>query len=218
MRSRWRRRMVNHASAIDSRATFLIENIFARTEGVLLVLTRQRNILVNRTEPRSFLARYPGRYVREKPVRQLVLAAGMAATILLAAPSDAQGRDDCRTERECRHDLEEAGGDDWRNYRHDDYSRPPSGGDYYADDYYRDGRYYPQRRLGHRDRIYRGRDGRYYCRRSDGTTGLILGAGIVGLLGNAIDPGGSAVLGAQPGAGIGGVLSLQIDSGNVRCG
>ena len=38
------------------------------------------------------------------------------------------------------------------------------------------------------DRVYRGNDGRYYCRRSDGTTGLLIGAGVGGLLGNTIAP------------------------------
>src|ERR1044072_2658697 len=36
--------------------------------------------------------------------------------------------------------------------------------------------HYRERRLGRHDRIYRGGDGRYYCRRSDGTTGLVIGA------------------------------------------
>src|SRR3546814_989097 len=33
---------------------------------------------------------------------------------------------------------------------------------WYADRYYRDGRSYKAHRLSHDDRIYRGRDGRYY--------------------------------------------------------
>ena len=32
------------------------------------------------------------------------------------------------------------------------------------------------RRLGRHDQVYRGHDGRYYCRRSDGTTGTVIGA------------------------------------------
>ena len=57
------------------------------------------------------------------------------------------------------------------------YDRPGYAGDYEdwdAPRYYRDGRY-EERDLGRDERVYRGRDGRYYCRRSDGTTGLIVG-------------------------------------------
>jgi hypothetical protein len=154
----------------------------------------------------------------EKPVRSLMFAAAMVATTILpAAPSGAEGRSGCPAERECRQDSGGVRAEPLRNYRLYDHNRPPSGDYYYADDYYADGRYYPQRRMGHRDRIYRGRDEGYYCRRSDGTTGMIHGAEIVALLGNGIEPGRSAVLGTLLGAGVGGVLSLQIDSGNVRC-
>ena len=72
----------------------------------------------------------------------------------------------------------------WRQY---DYNRPdPSYGGYEADRYYRDDSRYHERRLSERERIYRGRDGRYYCRRSDGTTGLVVGAIAGGVLGNII--------------------------------
>ena len=67
------------------------------------------------------------------------------------------------------------------------------------------------------DRIYRGRDNRYYCRRSDGTTGLIIGAVGGGVLGNIIAPGGSKTLGAPLGGGVGAVLGSSIDRGNVTC-
>ena len=94
--------------------------------------------------------------------------------------------------------------DDWRTYNRYDWNRPRAGGVYYADDYYRDGRYYRERRLTRRDRIYVGRDGRYYCRRSDGTTGLIVGAAVGGLIGNSLDGGRSSLLGTLIGAGAGG--------------
>jgi len=90
-------------------------------------------------------------------------------------------------------------------------------GGYYADHYYRDGRYYKPRRLGAGDRIYRGRDGRYYCRRADGTTGLIIGGIAGGLLGNTIAPGGSKTLGTLLGGGAGALLGRSIDRDNVTC-
>lgn len=107
---------------------------------------------------------------------------------------------------------------DWRQYRNLDYNRPdPYYGNYYADRYYRDGRYYQQRRLTRADRIYRGNDGRYYCRRSDGTTGLILGAIGGGLLGNTIAKGDSNLLGTIIGGGAGALIGRELDRGNVRC-
>jgi len=87
---------------------------------------------------------------------------------------------------------------------------------YYADRYYREGHYAP-RRLGPDDRIYRGRDGRYYCKRDDGTTGLIVGGVVGGLLGNEIAPGGSKTVGTILGAGAGALLGRAIDRDGVTC-
>ncbi len=110
------------------------------------------------------------------------------------------------------------GRDDWRSWRRYDYHRPdPRYGGYYADRYYRDGRYYGVRRLGRDDRIYRGYNGRYYCRRSDGTTGLLLGALGGGLLGDAVAPGDSRTVGALIGGGLGALLGREIDRDGVRC-
>lgn len=93
-------------------------------------------------------------------------------------------------------------------------------GPWYADDHYRDGPRYRERRLGKNDRVYRGRDGRYYCRRSDGTTGLIVGGIAGGALGNVIAPGDSKTLGTVLGAIGGAVAGRAIDRGgnnDVRC-
>jgi hypothetical protein len=105
---------------------------------------------------------------------------------------------------------------DWHTYRNYDYNRPP-GTTYYPDQYYRDGRYYQERRLSRADRVYRGRDGRYYCRRSDGTTGLIVGGALGALIGNGLSSGRSEVLGTLLGAGAGAALGSSIDRGSVRC-
>jgi uncharacterized protein YcfJ len=107
---------------------------------------------------------------------------------------------------------------DWRQYRNYDYNRLPRGESaYWADDYYRDGRYYRERRLTRNDRIYRGRDGRYYCRRSDGTTGLVIGAVAGGLFGNAISNGRNSTIGTLLGAAVGASVGASIDRGQVRC-
>lgn len=101
----------------------------------------------------------------------------------------------------------------WRHY---DYNRPdPSYGGYDPSRYYRPGQ--QEQRLTNRDRIYRGDDGRYYCRRSDGTTGLVVGAIAGGILGNAISPRDSKTLGTIIGMGLGGAIGQQVDRGEVRC-
>lgn len=78
---------------------------------------------------------------------------------------------------------------------------------------YRQGNY-RERRLSRNDRIYRGRDGRAYCKRNDGTTGLVVGALGGGVLGNLI---GGGTLGTLVGAGGGALLGRSVDRGNVKC-
>lgn len=107
---------------------------------------------------------------------------------------------------------------DWRRYGNYDWNRVEQGqGRYYADRYYRDGRYYQPRRLAQNDRIYRGYNGQYYCRRDDGTTGLILGGVAGGVLGNVIAPGESKTIGTILGAGAGALLGRAIDKDGVNC-
>lgn len=77
-----------------------------------------------------------------------------------------------------------------------------------------DGRRDGDRRLTRADYVYRGHDGRYYCRRSNGTTGLVVG-GIGGaVLGNAI---GGDTLGTLLGAAAGAVAGRAVDRGRVHC-
>lgn len=119
--------------------------------------------------------------------------------------------------RDARRDRRERIGN-WRSARRYDHNRLEPGYDrYYAERYYRDGRFYQPRRLGANERIYRGGDGRYYCRRNDGTTGLLIGAGVGALLGNAIAGGDSGLLGALIGGGAGAVAGREIDRNSVRC-
>jgi len=99
-----------------------------------------------------------------------------------------------------------------------DWNRPdPTYNGYYADRYYRSDRRYREYRLGSDDRIYRGNDGRYYCRRSDGTTGLIVGGVAGGILGNIIAPGDSKTLGTVLGAVGGAAVGAAVDTNDVRC-
>ena len=96
------------------------------------------------------------------------------------------------------------------------YDRGPAG-PYYADQYYRDDSRYHERRLRRSDQVYVGRDGRYYCKRSDGTTGLIVGGIAGGVLGSIIAPGGSKTLGTLLGAAGGAAVGTSIDKNDVRC-
>jgi hypothetical protein len=73
------------------------------------------------------------------------------------------------------------------------------------------------RRLGRGDRIWRGDDGQYYCHRSNGSTGLVVGAALGGLLGNQVAGRGDRTLGTILGAAGGGLLGREIDRGNVQC-
>jgi hypothetical protein len=126
-------------------------------------------------------------------------------------------REVAKAQRETRRDRREATRD-WRRYRNYDYNRyEPGYNRYYADRYYRSGSYYADRRLTRYDRIYRGQNGRYYCRRNDGTTGLIVGAGLGALLGNQIDIGGSRTVNTILGGAAGALLGRAIDKGSVRC-
>lgn len=103
-------------------------------------------------------------------------------------------------------------------YRQYDHNRPdPAYGNYDAGRYYSDNPRYRERALGRNDRVYRGNDGRYYCRRNDGTTGLILGAIAGGVLGNIIAPGGSQTLGTLLGAGGGAAIGRSIGRSGARC-
>lgn len=133
-----------------------------------------------------------------------------------------------REARECRREVGQAQRDvrrnqrerlrDWRQARRYDWNRvEPGTGRYYADRYYRSGNYYADRRLSRYDRVYRGYDGRYYCRRNDGTTGLIVGAGIGALLGNQLNVGGSTTLSTVLGGAAGALIGKEIAKGQLRC-
>jgi hypothetical protein len=73
-----------------------------------------------------------------------------------------------------------------------------------------------QARKDHRYKEWRGRDGRTYCRKSNGTTGLIVGAAGGALLGRAIDTRGERTTGTILGAVGGGLLGKEVDS-KRRC-
>ena len=88
--------------------------------------------------------------------------------------------------------------------------------DYDAARDYRDGPGYAERRLGAQDEVYRGSDGRYYCKRGDGTTGLVIGAAGGALIGRAIDGGRNRATGTILGAAAGALLGREVQR-SMRC-
>jgi hypothetical protein len=75
---------------------------------------------------------------------------------------------------------------------------------YYAEPVYRD------------TRVWRGNDNRYYCRKRDGTTGLIVGAAAGALLGREVDTRGDRTLGTVLGAAAGAFIGREVDQGGCR--
>jgi Ni/Co efflux regulator RcnB len=158
---------------------------------------------------------------------------GLSAAGSVAGPALAQNYEDEQRWRyaQRRYDEESARyqAERDRYYAIRDAARraPPPGrypddryeGGYDPSRYYRDDPAYRERALASDDRVYRGSDGRYYCKRSDGTTGLIIGAAGGGLLGNVIDGGHSRAAGTLIGAAIGALAGKSIDQNQseIRC-
>ena len=74
--------------------------------------------------------------------------------------------------------------------------------------YYRDGYYDGP--------TWRDRDGRYRCRRPNGTTGLIIGAAGGALIGREIDGGRNRTTGTILGAAAGALIGREVDRGGRR--
>ncbi|SFG11198.1 Glycine zipper 2TM domain-containing protein [Novosphingobium sp. CF614] len=65
-------------------------------------------------------------------------------------------------------------------------------------------------------RYWRGNDGRYHCRKSNGTTGLLIGGVAGALVGRAIDTRGDRATGTIVGAAAGALLGREVDRNNSR--
>lgn len=78
---------------------------------------------------------------------------------------------------------------------------------------------FPTSQAEAKDRRYkewRGRDGRMYCRKSDGTVGLVVGGVAGALVGRSIDTRGDRATGTIVGAAAGALIGKEIDS-KRRC-
>jgi hypothetical protein len=148
-----------------------------------------------------------------------LLASAMSVQTVPALAQKHQERDRDRYEQRREAERRREGR---RYYENRDPPRAPrnydeSGPRYYdAARYYRSSPAYRPYRMGPNDRVYRGSDNRYYCRRDDGTTGLIVGGMAGGVLGQIIAPGGYKTLGVLLGAGAGALVGRAVDDG-VEC-
>jgi uncharacterized protein YcfJ len=66
-------------------------------------------------------------------------------------------------------------------------------------------------------RSWRGKDGRMYCKRKNGTTGLVIGGAVGALAGREIAGRGDKTVGTIIGAAGGALLGREIDKGKRRC-
>lgn len=65
-------------------------------------------------------------------------------------------------------------------------------------------------------RYWRGNDGRYYCKKGNGTTGLLIGGAVGALAGRAIDSSGSRATGTIVGAAAGALVGREIERTRKR--
>ncbi len=79
------------------------------------------------------------------------------------------------------------------------------------------GHYHEPRPITRQSRMWRGDDGRYYCKRDNGTTGLVIGAGLGALAGHELAGRGDKTLGTILGGVAGGVIGREIDRGDLKC-
>ncbi|ANY21246.1 Glycine zipper 2TM domain protein [Tsuneonella dongtanensis] len=100
--------------------------------------------------------------------------------------------------------------------RHDRYDSRYDGR-YYGNGYGYQQTYYGEPVYAN-TRVWRGEDSRYYCRKSNGTTGLLIGAAGGALLGREIAGRyGDRTLGAILGAAGGALLGREIAQSGARC-
>ena len=76
---------------------------------------------------------------------------------------------------------------------------------------------YPREAAEADGKVWRGDDGRRYCRRSDGTVGFVVGGGAGALIGRAIDSGGSRGAGTVLGGVLGALIGRAVERDATRC-
>lgn len=152
----------------------------------------------------------------------LAMAAGGLA---LAAPASAlpslQGRSHVEAapvygEMTANHGKDRGRHKGWEKQNRRDYGRYAPNRSSYQQQAYNGYRTNYGEPVYNNTRVWRGDDGRAYCRKSDGTTGLIIGGAAGALLGREIAGRGDRTLGTILGAAGGALLGKSVDS-KVRC-
>ena len=82
---------------------------------------------------------------------------------------------------------------------------------------YKKKRKYRARALRSNERLWQDNQGRWRCKRDDGTTGLVIGGVVGGVAGHEIAGRGDRVLGTVIGAGVGALAGREIDRRSGRC-
>lgn len=132
-----------------------------------------------------------------KLFRTTALALAASSVALTAVPAEAKDNKRHRYEQSQRYDRYYNAYDDGYDGR---YQRS------YAEPIYAD------------TRVWQGQNGQYYCRKKDGTTGLIIGGAVGALLGRAIDSRGDRTLGTIIGGAAGALLGQRVVQGSSsRC-
>lgn len=130
-------------------------------------------------------------------MRKTILAAALAAIVVPAAPALADPPSWAKAHG--KRAKESRGYGDGRNYDRERYAS------------------YYDSRGNYSGPSWRGDDGRYYCRRSNGTTGLLIGGVAGALAGRAIDTRGERATGTILGAVGGALIGREIDRSGSRC-
>jgi hypothetical protein len=75
----------------------------------------------------------------------------------------------------------------------------------------------PAMARGYHGKMWQDSEGRWRCKRSDGTTGLIVGAAGGALVGRAVDTHGERATGTILGAAAGALLGRSFERNRTRC-
>ncbi len=118
------------------------------------------------------------------------------------------------------HDEDDDQGDRWehrrdRNRGDSRYDQGYYGQNTYQQPYYNNSNQQP---YYNNNQVWRGNDGRYYCKKKNGTTGLIVGGAAGALLGRSIAGRGDNTLGTILGAAGGALLGRSVErNSSSRC-
>ncbi|MET0251827.1 MAG: glycine zipper 2TM domain-containing protein [Novosphingobium sp.] len=135
-------------------------------------------------------------------IKQAALALALPGMLVTALPASAAANAGFAS-------TDHAASQTWQNWR-DRRDRE------YRGDGYGQRRYYEEPVYAN-TRTWRGNDGRYYCRKKNGTTGLIIGGAAGALLGREVAGRGDNTLGAIIGGVGGALLGREVDRGGSRC-